>query len=85
MSEDEIKKLHQEEGKLSKTVSGGISLGEICLTERKIASMTSEQLLNLSRLDDVDEEDEDEDEDGDEDENKDWMRMKMRMEIKIRT
>lgn len=29
-------------------------------TERKIASMTSEQLLNLSRLDDVDEEDEDE-------------------------
>jgi len=41
LSEDEIKKLHQEE-------------------ERKIASMTSEQLLNLSRLDDVDEEDEDE-------------------------
>ena len=32
-----------------------------CLfAERKIASMTNEQLLNLSRLDDVDEEDEDE-------------------------
>lgn len=28
--------------------------------ERKIANLTSEQLLNLSRLDDVDEEDEDE-------------------------
>ena len=30
------------------------------LTERKIANLTSEQLMNLSRLDDVDEEDEDE-------------------------
>ena len=28
--------------------------------ERKIANLTSEQLLNLSRLDDVEEEDEDE-------------------------
>lgn len=32
------------------------------MTERKVAALTNEQLMNLSRLDDVDEEDEDEDE-----------------------
>lgn len=31
------------------------------MVERKVANLTSEQLMNLSRLDDVDEEDEDDD------------------------
>lgn len=60
MNEDEINKLRQEEGmQISVFVSSSTSTGFFLRrVEKKIAALTSEQLMNMSRLDDVDEEDE---------------------------
>ena len=66
LSEDEVNNLRQEEGKIPLFILCWMTLFSIeylCWIERKIANLTNEQLMNLSRLDDVEEADEEEEED----------------------